>query len=112
MKAISFLGVAWEVLEGFCRDSCVALSALALALSRALSKPEALAFESAGFPFSSDACFFSGDLPSEASAGGADRFADSPDDLLGGPAGTRLDHDKCCQLLHMQFESEQQLSSI
>lgn len=92
---MGFLGKFWGLGMGFWGVPCVALSALEVALSRVMFKVEALAFDPAGFPFSSDACFFSGDLPSEASAAGAGRFADSPDALLCSPAGTHLGHNKC-----------------
>lgn len=81
-----------EAFEGFWGAACLATSALELGLSNAVIKPEALdpeALDPEGFPFTSDACFFIGDLPLEASAAGAGRFADSPSGLLCRPAGTQ-----------------------
>ena len=100
---------------------CAAISAFEVALSRAIFKAEAVAFDPAGFPFDSDACFFGGDLSSEATAAGAGRFADRPDGLLCSIAGTNLGHDKCCcqqhsvllsVLLHMQFEHLSSISAV
>lgn len=97
-KAKSFLGGPGEVFEGFLGGSCLAKSALELGLSRAVIMPGPLDPE--GFPFTSDACFFIGDLPlAAASAAGAGRFADSPSGLLRSPAGTQR-----CQPLRVNIE--------
>ena len=94
VKAMGSFGGFSEVLAGFCRGFN-ATSVLELGLSQALFKPEALALGPVGFPFSSGACFFRGDLPWEASAAGAGRFAGNPDGLLCRPAGTQFGIDKC-----------------